>query len=125
MPPEHAAVGTRSIISTTGAIVNRTYGTHKKLYILPIFTSNIWSYLLWSPVIGIVLRVPGYTQQFRGFILRVLGTKHFRGLALQVLGYNRYVLLISISRGLILRVLAIPLSIFGVGYRGGTASDGL
>ena len=36
-----------------GAIVNRTYGIHKNLpgIHLPIFTNNIWSYLLWSPVI--------------------------------------------------------------------------
>ena len=34
-------------------IVNRTYGTHKTLpgIYLPIFTSNIWSYLPWSPAI--------------------------------------------------------------------------
>ena len=35
-----------------GTILNRTYGTHKNLYIyIAIFTNNIWSYLLWSPVI--------------------------------------------------------------------------
>ena len=34
-----------------GAIVNRTYGRHKKPTYLPIFTDNIWSYLLWSHVI--------------------------------------------------------------------------
>ena len=33
-----------------GTTVNRTYGTHKNLYIPPMFTSNIWFYLLWSPV---------------------------------------------------------------------------
>ena len=33
-----------------GTIVNRTYGTHKNQY-FPILTNNIWSYLLWSPVI--------------------------------------------------------------------------
>ena len=33
-------------------IVNRAYGTHKNIY-FPIFTNNIWSYLLlvWSPVL--------------------------------------------------------------------------
>ena len=31
-----------------GAIVCRTYGTHKCIY---IFTCNIWSYLLWPPLI--------------------------------------------------------------------------
>ena len=35
-----------------GAIVNRTYGKHKKLNILSVFTNNIWSYLLWSPAIA-------------------------------------------------------------------------
>ena len=36
-----------------GGIVNRTYSTHKNLpgTYFPIFTNNIWSYLLWSPVI--------------------------------------------------------------------------
>ena len=36
-----------------GTIVNRTYGAHKALpgIYLSIFTNNIWSYLLWSPVI--------------------------------------------------------------------------
>ena len=38
-----------------GAILNRTYGTGKNLYIsLFIFTDNIWSYLLWSPVIALL-----------------------------------------------------------------------
>ena len=35
-----------------GTIVNRTYGIHKKPVYLPIFTNNIWSYLLWSPVVA-------------------------------------------------------------------------
>ena len=38
-----------------GTIVNRTYGTDKPIYFL-IFTNNIWSYLLWSPVIRRVRR---------------------------------------------------------------------
>ena len=40
-----------------GAIVNRTYGTQKNLpgIYVPVFTSNIWSYLLWSAVILIVV----------------------------------------------------------------------
>ena len=33
-----------------GTIVNGTYGTHKTPIYLPVFTHNIWSYLLWSPV---------------------------------------------------------------------------
>ena len=33
-----------------GTIINRTYGTHKNLYIF--LTNNIWSYLLGSSVIG-------------------------------------------------------------------------
>ena len=33
-----------------GTVVNRTYGTHKNLYIyLIIFTNNMWSYLLSPP----------------------------------------------------------------------------
>ena len=32
-----------------GTIVNRTYAIYKNLYILPFFSNNIWSYLLWSP----------------------------------------------------------------------------
>ena len=39
-----------------GTIVNGTYGTYKKTIYLHIFTDNIWSYLLWSPVIVIVGR---------------------------------------------------------------------
>ena len=37
-----------------GTIVNRTYGTHKKLHLhlFLLLNSNIWSYLLWSPVTG-------------------------------------------------------------------------
>ena len=41
------------VVRLRGAIVSRTCGLHKNLpvYIyVPIFTSNIWSYLLWSPV---------------------------------------------------------------------------
>ena len=34
-----------------GTIVNRTYGTHKNLRVSVFFTNNIWSRLLWSPVI--------------------------------------------------------------------------
>ena len=34
-------------------IVNRTYGTDKKLNINLFFTNNIWSCLLWSPVIAV------------------------------------------------------------------------
>ena len=36
--------------TTTGAIIKRTYGAPKK-YIFPYSTNNIWSYLLWPPVI--------------------------------------------------------------------------
>ena len=35
-----------------GATVNRTYGTHKKLYMSLFSLTSIWSYLLWPPVIG-------------------------------------------------------------------------
>ena len=35
-----------------GTIVIRTYGTHKNLCISLFFSDNIWSYLLWSPVIA-------------------------------------------------------------------------
>ena len=36
-----------------GAVLNRTYGTDKNLrgICFALFTINIWSYLLWSPVI--------------------------------------------------------------------------
>ena len=36
-------------------IVNRTYGADRNLYVLPIFPNNVWSYLLWSPVIGLLV----------------------------------------------------------------------
>ena len=53
--PSDKLLGT--ILTGGGTIVNRTYGTHKNLYVLPIFTSNIWSYLLWSPSnSGVALR---------------------------------------------------------------------
>ena len=41
-----------------GTILNGTYGTDKNLpgIYSPIFTSNIWSYLLWSPVIAAALQ---------------------------------------------------------------------
>ena len=45
-----------------GTIVNRTYGSHENLYI-PIFTNHIWFYLLWSPVIVVVVVVVGKTWQ--------------------------------------------------------------
>ena len=35
-----------------GAMVNRTYGAHKHLYIYLFLPTMFWSYLLWSPVIG-------------------------------------------------------------------------
>ena len=43
-----------------GTIVNRTYGTHKKLpgIYFPLFTSNIWPYLLWSTVIVVYAYIP-------------------------------------------------------------------
>ena len=43
------------LVRFRGAIVNRTYGTHKKNYIPGIylfFANNIWSYLLWSLVLN-------------------------------------------------------------------------
>ena len=38
--------------------MSRTYGKHKNLpgIYFPFFISNIWSYLLWSPVIGVWLQ---------------------------------------------------------------------
>ena len=36
-------------------IVNRTCGTHKTYIYIQIFTNAIWSYLLWSPVILILI----------------------------------------------------------------------
>ena len=51
-----------------GTIVNRTYGTHKKPLDFAIFTRNIRSYLLWSPVIALLRGVPfsayPYVQQY-------------------------------------------------------------
>lgn len=44
-----------SLLFFRGIIVNRTHGAHKTLYILKknhIFTENIWSCLLWSPVVA-------------------------------------------------------------------------
>ena len=46
-----------------GTIVNRTNGTHKQLRIFFTYfyyCNNVWSYLLWSPVILIVGLVPCY-----------------------------------------------------------------
>ena len=37
-------------------IVNRTY-VHTKIY-FPIFTNNVWSYLLWSPVTREKYQIP-------------------------------------------------------------------
>ena len=49
-----------------GAILSRTYGTHKNLQNSPIFTNNIRSYLLWSPVMVLLYRevVELYALQF-------------------------------------------------------------
>ena len=46
-----------TFILLRGAILNRTYGTYKNLpgIYLAICTNNIWSYLLWSPVIVVEL----------------------------------------------------------------------
>ena len=50
-----------------GAIVNRTYGTHKNLYISLFFTHNIWYYLLWSTV---NTRTPGiYTESVQVYAI--------------------------------------------------------
>ena len=46
-----------------GTIVNRTYGTHKNLYIYLFFTNNIWSYLLWSPAIVVWDYGDGHTRK--------------------------------------------------------------
>ena len=45
--------GTRYTV-VRGNVVNtsRTYGTHKNLYVFLFSPNNIWSYLLWPPVIG-------------------------------------------------------------------------
>ena len=54
MAPHATAVqGHQRLLLLRGTVVNRTYGTHKNLpgMYLPIFTNNIRSYLLWSPVI--------------------------------------------------------------------------
>ena len=42
-----------------GTIVNRTYGTYKNLCIYLFFTNinnNVWSYLLWFPVILLIVK---------------------------------------------------------------------
>ena len=48
-------------VLSRGTIVGRTYGTHKNLPGIPvyfaIFTNNISSHLLWSPVILILIRI--------------------------------------------------------------------
>ena len=43
---------------TGGTIVSRTYGTDKKPICFPVFTNNIWSYLLWPLVIHTVVSCP-------------------------------------------------------------------
>ena len=40
------------LVLLRGTIVNRTYGTHKNLYIHPFFSKSIWSYLLCPPAIA-------------------------------------------------------------------------
>ena len=50
-PAPPLTAGGEELLILRGGIVNRTYGTHKKTLYLPIFTNNIWSYLLWSPVV--------------------------------------------------------------------------
>ena len=52
-------------ILSRGTIVNRTYGTHKKLpgIYSAIFTNNIRPYLLWSPVIATHVRLHGYVRR--------------------------------------------------------------
>ena len=57
-----------------GTIVSRTYGTHKKPFIFPFFNNNIWSYLLWPPVIVLVV------AQIRGHIVGSFpSSPHTRG----------------------------------------------
>ena len=46
------------VVLLRGTIVNRTYGTHKNLCINPFLLTNIWSCLLWSPVI-VVAQIRG------------------------------------------------------------------
>ena len=44
--------GSNYLVLLRGAIVNRTYGTHKNVHIYLFFFNNIWSYLpVWSLVI--------------------------------------------------------------------------
>ena len=46
------------LVILRGAILNRTYGTHKNLCISLFFTnSSVWSYLLWPPVVVLVFLV--------------------------------------------------------------------
>ena len=53
-------VSTSIITGDRTRVVHRTYGTHKNLpgIYLTIFTHNMWSYLLWPPVIVAVVRRP-------------------------------------------------------------------
>ena len=50
-----------------GTILNRTYSIHKNLpgIYFPIFTNNIRSYLLWSPVVVGRLTTAGESSPFR------------------------------------------------------------
>ena len=62
-----------AVINITGdhSYSSRTYGTHKKLpvYIslFSLFNNNIWSYLLWSPVILIVAFAVHTSRAVRSF----------------------------------------------------------
>ena len=54
--------------------MNRTYGTHKNLpgTDFAIFTENIWSYLLCSPVI----LIPGSSYQDQTGVVKTLAYKY-------------------------------------------------
>ena len=57
-----------------GTIVNRTHGKRKKIYIyFPIFTKNIRSYLLWSPVLVEISMISKDGETMRGNIHAPIG----------------------------------------------------
>ena len=62
-----------------GTTFNRTYGTHKNLYLvyLPIFTSNTWSYLLWLPRRGKNTGIYSFFLDIYLFLLTILGPIYY------------------------------------------------
>ena len=76
------------------AVLNRTCGTHKKTICFAIFTNNIWSYLLWSPVIvvfGLGLKITrGKLPWVLGSLCMRISTCSILSRKFWILGCNDY-----------------------------------